>query len=181
MSGSHSIPSARVRERRLKRRSASYCFVFRIADALEITVDATRFAGHADSPAVPNELMREQNPFLLGDDADEVLLDFFRIGISRKVEPLRKAAARAYRRRRPTAMPKAVPSTTFAVFRATPGSVRSSSMVCGTWPVEFLDDFLARAHDRLRLVAEKACRANFSFHLARIRVGEILRRAIFLK
>ena len=78
-------------------------------------------------------------------------------------------------------MPKAVPSTTLAVLRATPGSVSSSSMVRGTLPCELLDDLLAGALNRFCLVAEKAGGANFGFQLSRIRIGEIFGRRIFLE
>ena len=39
--------------------------VFGIAHRLEVTFDALRFSRLADAPAMPNQLMREQDPFLL--------------------------------------------------------------------------------------------------------------------
>jgi hypothetical protein len=39
----------------------------------------------------------------------------------------------------PSAIPYQDPSTTFPVFRATPGNVRISSIVCGTWLPNFSD------------------------------------------
>src|SRR5580704_19783459 len=70
------------------RAGGSYRFVLRVADPLEVAFDAPRFSRLADASAVPNKLMRERDPFLLGDNAHQVLFDFFRIGIPREIEPL---------------------------------------------------------------------------------------------
>ncbi len=60
----------------------------------------------------------------------------------------------------PVASPKAVPSTTFAVLRPTPGSATSCSMSRGTSPSCSLDDRQAGRLDVLRLVAEEAGALN---------------------
>src|SRR5438132_1687657 len=55
-------------------------------------------------------------------------------GSSLVVRPRRPESRRTWVSTKIAGLSKAVPSTTFAVFRPTPGSARSSSIVCGTRP-----------------------------------------------
>src|SRR5882724_6908781 len=58
----------------------------------------------------------------------------------------------------PLAIPYAVPSTTFPVFRAT--------------PAKLFQDCFARTHHRFRFVPEKSCRPDVLLQFARSRIGE---------
>ena len=80
----------------------------------------------------------------------------------------------------PLAMPKPEPRTTLPVLRATPGSVRISSIVLRDFAVEILDDTFAGAHDGFRFVAKEAGGADFLFEFAGIGVGEVFWRLVFL-
>ena len=80
----------------------------------------------------------------------------------------------------PLAMPKPEPRTTLPVLRATPGSVRISSIVCGTSPWKFsMMPLLAPMIDFVLLRKNPVGRISCSSSL-RIGVGEIFWRFVFL-
>src|ERR1700691_5689184 len=62
-----------------------------VADDLQQAFNAFWLAGNAQLPSVPNDLMREQNPFFARDNAHQILLDFLRIGIDSQLKPTRDA------------------------------------------------------------------------------------------
>src|SRR4051794_40791343 len=63
----------------------------RVANIFERTVRALRLARYAQRATMVNHLMREVDPFLLWDDAHQVLLDVLRIILIGKLEPARDA------------------------------------------------------------------------------------------
>src|SRR5437899_2831487 len=77
----------------------------------------------------------------------------------------------------PSLFPKAVPSTTLAVLRPSPGSCTSSYMVAGTVP-PCRSQGLRHAEDRLRLVAEESGAVNLLLEEGGIRGGVIPRGAV---
>ena len=94
---------------------------------------AIRFARGAAAAAMPDEPVTEKRPLLARDDAHQILLDFFRRRLARQAEALREARDVGVPTT-PTFWSKALPSTTFAVFRPTPARCVSSSMLRGTSP-----------------------------------------------
>src|ERR1700733_13445583 len=66
-------------------------FIFGVADSFEVAFHATRLARLADPAAMPDELMREGDPFVFGDDAHKILLDFFGIRVASEVQPAGEA------------------------------------------------------------------------------------------
>src|SRR5215831_5633816 len=66
-------------------------FIFRVADRCEVAFEAFGFTRDADAPSVPDQLVGELNPFVLGDDAHEVVFDFSGILVLRQIETPRKA------------------------------------------------------------------------------------------
>src|SRR6266852_7424835 len=66
-------------------------FVLRITDGFEVAVDAAGFAGDAHAAAMPDQLVRELNPFFFGNDTYQVLLDFFGIFVLGEIEAAREA------------------------------------------------------------------------------------------
>src|SRR5260370_31987542 len=53
--------------------------VLGITDGFEVAIDAAGLAGDAHAAAMPDQLVRELNPFFFGNDTYQVLLDFFGI------------------------------------------------------------------------------------------------------
>src|SRR5437588_5057756 len=68
---------ARVRSRNSKCRLDD--FVFRVANGFEIAVEAFGFARDTYAAAVPDQLVRKLDPFLAGDRAHQVWLNFLGI------------------------------------------------------------------------------------------------------
>src|SRR5260370_39645843 len=66
-------------------------FVLRLTDRFEVAIDAAGFAGDAHAAAMPDQLVRELNPFFLGNDTYQVLLDFFGIFVLGEIEAAREA------------------------------------------------------------------------------------------
>ena len=60
--------------------------VFGIAQALEVALRALGFASGADTAAVPDQLVRENDPFIHRDDGHQILLNFLRVFIARQVQ-----------------------------------------------------------------------------------------------
>ena len=58
----------------------------RVADRIERAFGAARITGHAQISAVMNHLVRKENPPVLRDDAHEIFLDLYRVGLLRQVE-----------------------------------------------------------------------------------------------
>src|SRR5260370_4585309 len=98
-------------------------FVLRITDGFEVAIDAAGLAGDAHAAAMPDQLVRELNPFFFGNDTYQVLLDFFGIFVLGEIEAAREANHMGVDH---DAASDTVgrASTTLAVFRATPGRVR---------------------------------------------------------
>jgi hypothetical protein len=82
--------SAEERECWPARSCASVRLVLGIAERLEIALEALWVARGTNSAAVPDELVREQNPPALWNDLHQVLLDFLRVIVSCEIEPPRK-------------------------------------------------------------------------------------------
>jgi hypothetical protein len=61
---------------------AGHRFIHGVTDGLEIAIDASRFAGHAHSTAMPNKLMRKLDPLILGNYRHQILLDFLGFALS---------------------------------------------------------------------------------------------------
>src|SRR5579862_9390822 len=100
------------------------CFVPGVADIFQGALGALRFAGDAEFAAVPDDLVREQDPLLAWDNLHQVLLDLHGFVLRGQFKTARDAVnmsiddhAFGYF--------KNDPSTTFAVLRATPGRVSS--------------------------------------------------------
>ena len=79
-------------------------FIFCVADAIQVTLGAFREAGDTQGAPVKDDLVREQDPLLLRDDLDEILLDFDRVRVLREVQALRDALTWVS-----TTMPDAIP------------------------------------------------------------------------
>ena len=80
----------------LERLSRSGSLIFGVAEGFEVARGAFRIARHAQRAAVQDDLVREQDPPILGDDLHEVLLDFDRVGVFGEVQAARRCAARGY-------------------------------------------------------------------------------------
>ena len=114
--------------------------------------------------------MREHAPALGRQDRHEIVLDLDRIALSREPEPVRERATCVSTTT--PGMPKAFPSTTFAVLRPTPRSRVSSSSVRGTSPPWRATMSAAHSLDRAGLVPEEPGRADHRFQLRRLGAGE---------
>jgi len=66
-----------------QRKLLSDCFVFGVAEALEVAVDAAGFACDTHAAAVPDQLVGEENPSILRNHLHQIQFDFFRVGIAR--------------------------------------------------------------------------------------------------
>src|SRR5580704_16389780 len=62
-----------------------------MAKSLQRAVNALGFARDAQAASVPDDLVREENPFLARDDAHQVLLDFLRIIVCSEFQAARDA------------------------------------------------------------------------------------------
>src|SRR6185437_9136946 len=58
-----------------------------IADLFQVAFDAAGLSRLADTPSMPDDLMRKQNPAVLRYHFHQILLDFLRVGILRHVQP----------------------------------------------------------------------------------------------
>ena len=130
--------------------------------------------------AVPDELVGKQYPLSRGMTRIKSCSIFLGSVCLGQVEAFERRVT-CVSTTTPYAMPNAVPNTTLAVFLATPGSVRSWSIVRGTRPPKFFDDFFARAHDGFCFVAEESRGADLLLDFGGIRVGQIFGRGIFLE
>ena len=108
----------------------------------------------------------------------QVLLDFFRIGVAGKVEPVREPDhVRVHDHADRDAERRAEDD----VRRLARHSRQRQQFLhrARHFAAELFHDFLARAHDGLGLVPEKARGPDVLLEFRRIRVGKILWRAIF--
>jgi hypothetical protein len=62
-------------------------FIPGITHPLEVALHAAGFPGDAHAAAMPDELVREQYPLVLGDDTHQILLDLDRFGMAGEIEP----------------------------------------------------------------------------------------------
>ncbi len=58
-----------------------------VAQRIESAFRTLRIARHAQRPPVQNHPVREDNPLVLGNNFDEVLFDFDRVGLPGEIEP----------------------------------------------------------------------------------------------
>ena len=136
----------------------------RRAQVLEHALLAARAARVADPAPVPDQQVREAGPVRPRHDpaADRARSS---PGSSCRVSPSRCESRRTCVS---TTIPCACPSsaaTTFAVLRATPGSLTSSVEPRRHLAVELLEQHPHRAADRLRLLPEEARRVDVALEL----------------
>src|SRR5262249_35198664 len=137
----------------------SSALVGRIAHRIQQTLCAPRVSCSAERPAMHDYLMREQNPFLLRNDLDEVLFDLHWIGIFGQIEPARDALhVRVYH-----------DSGCDSVRRPQPhiGSLSRRTRYREQFfdgsrhlPAEIAEDLPCGPHDRLRFVVEETSATN---------------------
>ena len=130
-------------------------FAVRRAQAGQRAGAAGRLAGVAAATAVEDHAVAHHRPVALRDERGDLGLDLLGVGLG-SVQPNRRA-------RRPRCVstvmpgtPNALPSTTFAVLRPTPGSVTRSSSRPGTSPSYRSTEGLAEPDERGGLGAEEA-------------------------
>src|ERR1700675_4515371 len=154
--------------------------VLGIAERLEIALEALWVARGANSAAVPDELVREQNPPALWNDLHQVLLDFLRVIVSCEIEPPRKPLhVRIDDNPRGNSERRAqndVPGLSRHTRQRVDFLHRFRHLA-----LKLFDDFLARRHDGFRLVAKKSRGANVLLELPGIRICECLRIRILRK
>ena len=63
--------------------------VFRIADVLQIALDAFRFARLANAPSMPDDLMRKEDPAILRYDFRQIGFDFLGVCVFRQIQAAR--------------------------------------------------------------------------------------------
>src|SRR5207248_10480943 len=63
-------------------------FVLCVAERFQVAFQALRLARLANPPPVPNDLVRKEDPFVLGNHLHQVLFDLLRILVSRQVQAL---------------------------------------------------------------------------------------------
>src|ERR1700730_8046736 len=61
--------------------------IFRITNLLQVAFHAARLARLANAPAMPNQLMRKNDPLILRNDLHQVLLYFLGIRVASEVQP----------------------------------------------------------------------------------------------
>jgi len=66
-------------------------FVGGVANIFQRAIDTLRLACDAEFASMPDDLMGKENPFLAGDDAHQILLDFLRIIVGRQFQAARNA------------------------------------------------------------------------------------------
>src|ERR1700688_2450635 len=74
----------------IKRSALLNSLVLRITNGFQVAIEAARLAGNAHAATMPDELVRELNPFFLGNDAHEVLLDFLGFFVLGEIEAARE-------------------------------------------------------------------------------------------
>ena len=122
----------------------------------------------ADAPAVQNQRVRRLRPFARRQRAAQLLSTS--TGSSDVAMPMRFDTRSTWRSTGSPGTPSAWPRTTFAVFRPTPGSSTSASIVLRHLAAVMLDERARHSHQRLRLRSEEARRVNQRFQLFRRRL-----------
>jgi len=145
--------------------------VLRVADVLQIALDAQRFARLANSPSMPNQLMRKENPAIFRDHFHQIALDFLWVRILRQIEPPRKPL---HVRIDDDSRRDSESGAQHHVRRLPRDARKRQNFVhpAGHFAVKFLDDLFAGAQDRFGLVAVEARGADFLFDIARVGVSE---------
>ena len=105
----------------------------------------------ADAAAVPDQAVREARPLVPRQELHQVLLDLHRIGLRRQAEPLRRAASRGCRRRRPRACRARCRARRWRSCARRRAAATSSSIVLRDLAAVPLDD--APRHAEIRLFA----------------------------
>ena len=152
--------------------------VLRVADPFEIAFEAFRLARLADPASVPDQLVREKNPSVLGNNLDQIPLDFLGILIPGQIEAIRNPPYMGVHdnsRRNPES------TAQHYVGRLSRGAWNGKQLLHRPRDLaaEFLDEFLAGADDRFRLVAKETGRANFLLDFRGVGVRQILWCRIF--
>ena len=145
-----------------------------------VALDALGAAGLADLASVPDQLVREKDPAILRDDAHEVLLDFLGIGVAGEVEAGGEALDVGVHDHAGSDAERRAQHDVGGLARHA-GQREQFLHRARDFLAEIVDQLLAGALDGLGLVAEETGRADFGFEFARIGVGEIFRRLVFLK
>ena len=134
----------------------------------ERTVHTLRLPRHTNLPPMMNQFMRKCDPtelcgmiFIKSRSTFSGVVSF--VNSSRRDNRITCVSTTT-----PTAIPYQDPNTTFPVFLATPGSVKISSIVSGTFPLKLLRHHPGRPLNRLRLVPKKSSRPN---QLLKLRQG----------
>ena len=127
---------------------------------------------------MPDQLVGKQNPFFLRDHLHQILFDFLRIGVARKIEPVGEPG---HVRIHDYAHGDAKRRAQHDVRRFSRHARQRQQFLhrARHFAAKFLDDFFARAHDGFGLIPEKARWPDVLFEFRGICVGKIFRRAIF--
>src|SRR5271169_21777 len=159
---------------------SSVRLVGRITQPLEVALNAFWFARVAHPPSVPDQLVREENPPVLRNNLHQIPLNLFRVGVLRQVQSFGKPLyVRIHHH--PGRDPE--PGTQHHV-SCLPRHARQRQQLLHRlrhFPAKLLHDFLARAHDGLRLVAKKTGRPDFLLQRAWIGIYQRPRVRILRK
>jgi hypothetical protein len=155
-------------------------FVFGVADVFDFAVEAAGLAGDAEAAAVPDELVGEEHPFIFGQDLDEILLDFFWVGVFGEVEAVGEADDVGID---DDAAGDSVAGAEDDVAGLAGDAGEGEDLLHGLGDnaAEFFDEFFGGAHDGFCFVAEETGGADFLFELTGVGVGEMFWRGIFFE
>ena len=126
---------------------------------------------------MPDQLVGEQNPFVLRNHLHQILLDLFRIVVAGEIQTFRQAL---HVRIDNDARGDAVSGAENHVGRLTSHAWKREQLLhrARYFPPERLDDRFACADDGFRLVAEESRRPDFLLEVFRGGVGESFRSRI---
>jgi len=152
-------------------------FIFGITEGINATFRTFRRARHTKRAAVQNDTVCEDDPLILGDDLDQVLLDLDRVGFPGEVEACGDALHMSVDHH---SGGDVVGRAQHHIGSLSGGAGNGEEFLHGPWHLtaEFRDYFLRRAHNRFRLVIEKSGGADVLRQHLRRDGGEILRRGI---
>ena len=142
--------------------------------------DALGFTRKADAAAVPDQLVREDDPFVLRDHEGQVLFDFLWVFVAGEVQAIRKALDVGVN---DDATGDAVGGSEDDIggFARNAGELQDFFHRTRDFIAVDLNDCFAGAHDGFGFVAEEAGGANFLFQFGGIGGGEVLRRFVFFE
>jgi hypothetical protein len=143
------------------------CLVLGVAKRFDGAFGTFWFAGDAEAAAVMDDLVAEQGPALLRNDLHEVLFDLLGIVVLRELPPSRDSMDVRVSDDSIVSLNQ-LPRSTFAVLRATPGSVRSLSISEGLPPKSATIFFAAPTTD-FDLLRKKRQRTSARVLLAEAR------------